>query len=105
LRSLLECRHGGALEPQIGLEVLCDFPDQPLEGELAYEELGRLLVLSDFTEGDGPGAEAVGFLHSAGCWGGFPGGLGGKLLSWGFAAGGLPSSLLRTRHLNGYRWI
>lgn len=31
------------------LEVLCNFTDKPLEGKLPDQELGTLLVLTDFT--------------------------------------------------------
>ena len=44
LGSLLERANGGRLEPQVGLEVLGDFTHEALEGKLADEELGRLLV-------------------------------------------------------------
>ena len=49
------------------LEVLSDFTNKPLEGQLADEELGRLLVPPDLAERDGTGPEAVGLLHTAGC--------------------------------------
>jgi len=32
LGGLLKGHDGGALEPEVGLEVLCDFPYQALEG-------------------------------------------------------------------------
>ena len=35
LRRLLQGHHGGALEPQVGLEVLGDLADQVLEREIA----------------------------------------------------------------------
>jgi hypothetical protein len=41
------------LEAQVRLEVLGDFTDQALEGQLADQELGRLLVATDLTESDG----------------------------------------------------
>ena len=47
------------------LEVLGDFTDEPLEGQLPDEELGRLLVLSDLAESDGSGPEAMGLLDAA----------------------------------------
>lgn len=47
-------------------EVLGDLTDETLEGELADEQLGGLLVATDFTEGDGSGAEAMGLLHTTG---------------------------------------
>ena len=48
------------------LEVLSNFTNEALEGELANEQLGRLLVATDFTEGDGTGAEAVRLLDTTG---------------------------------------
>ena len=48
------------------LKVLCDFTDEPLEGELADEELRRLLVATDLTEGDCTGAETMRLLHTTG---------------------------------------
>lgn len=53
LDGLLERTDGGALEAQVRLEVLSDFADETLEGELADQELGRLLVATDLTESDG----------------------------------------------------
>ena len=44
LRRLLQGHHGGALELQVGVEVLGDLPDQALEGQLADQQLGRLMV-------------------------------------------------------------
>ena len=46
------------------LEVLGDFTDEPLEGELPDEELSGFLVPPDFTEGDGSGTESMGLLHT-----------------------------------------
>ena len=48
------------------LEVLSDLANETLEGELADEQLRRLLVATDFTEGDGTRAEPVGLLHTTG---------------------------------------
>jgi len=98
LGGLLKSGDGGALEPEIGLEVLGDLTNQPLEGELADQKLGALLVLADLSEGDGAGAEAVGLLDSAGGRSGLAGGLGGQLLPRGLPAGGLAGSLLGSRH-------
>lgn len=50
---LLEGTNGRGLEAEVGLEVLSDFTDETLEWELADQELGGLLVATDFTEGDG----------------------------------------------------
>ena len=48
------------------LEVLSDLTDETLEGELADEQLGGLLVATDFTKSDGTRPEAVRLLHTTG---------------------------------------
>ena len=48
------------------LEVLGDFTDETLEGELADEQLGGLLVAPDFTERDGSGPETMRLLDTSG---------------------------------------
>ena len=101
LAGLLEGHDSGALEPQVGLEVLGDLPDQALEGQLADEELGGLLVPPDLPEGDGAGPIPVRLLHASGGRGGFPGSLGGQLLPRGLATGGFTCGLLGTRHVEG----
>ena len=70
------------------LEVLCNFTNQPLEGELPDEELCRLRVATNFTEGDGTGAEAMRLLDTTGrgCSGSLAcSGLGSELLTGGLA--------------------
>jgi len=52
LNGLLKSADCGRLEAEIALEVLCDFTDKTLEGKLADQELGRLLVTTDLTESD-----------------------------------------------------
>ena len=52
LGSLLEGKHCAGLEPQVGLEVLGNLTHQPLERQLADEQLSGLLVLANFTQGD-----------------------------------------------------
>ena len=91
LGGLLEGHDGGGLEAEIrlephtvntaahipreectNLEVLGDLTDETLEGELADQQLGGLLVATDFTESDGTGPETMGLLHTAsggGLWG------------------------------------
>jgi hypothetical protein len=96
--GLLEGEDGRALEAKVGLEILGDFTDEALEGELADEELGGLLVAADLTESDGTRAVAVGLLHAAGGRGGLACSLGGELLTGGLASGGLACGLLGTGH-------
>ena len=96
LGRLLEGEDGGGLEPEVGLEVLGDLADEALEGELADEELGGLLVLADLAESDGTGPVAVGLLDATGGGGGLASRLGGELLAGGLASGGLAGGLLGT---------
>ena len=65
LASLLQSHDGSALESEVGLEVLGDFTDKPLERQFADEKLSRLLVSSDFSKGDGTRSVSVGLLHSS----------------------------------------
>ena len=75
LGGLLQGEDGGALEAEVVLEVLGDLADEALEGELADEQVGGLLVAADFAEGDGAGAVAVGLLDAANAKGVLAGGL------------------------------
>ena len=83
-RGFLESHHCRGLEAEIrlrrristrcrileekvtNLEVLRNFTDKTLEGELADEELRRLLVPTDLAAGDGTRPEAVRLLHATG---------------------------------------
>lgn len=49
------------------LEVLSNFTDKTLEGQLADEEFGGLLVATNFTESDSSGPEAMGLLDTTSC--------------------------------------
>jgi hypothetical protein len=63
--GFLKSTDSRGLETEISLEVLGDFTDQALEGQLADQEVGRLLVLADLAERDRTGAVAVGLLDAA----------------------------------------
>lgn len=89
LNGLLERTDGGALEAEVGLEVLGDLTNETLEGELADEELGRLLVATNLTESDGTRLVPVRLLDTTGRWGGLASSLGGELLTWSLATSGL----------------
>jgi len=99
LRSLLQRQHRGALESQIGLEVLRNLPNQPLEWQLADQKLRGLLVLADLPESHGPRPVPVGLLHTPGGGSGLASCLRGQLLAGRLASGGLASGLLGTRHI------
>lgn len=65
LRCLLKSKHGGALETEIRLEVLCNFSNESLKRKLADEELCGFLEPADFSKGDGTGAISVRLLDTA----------------------------------------
>ena len=100
LAGLLKGHNGGALEPQVSLEVLSDLPDQTLEGQLADEKLSRLLVPPDLTKGNSSRPVPVGFLDTSCGRGRFPCSLGSKLLPGGLASGRLTCGLLSTGHFD-----
>ena len=97
-RGFLKGKDGRTLEPQVCLEILSDFADKTLERKLADQEIGRLLVFANFTEGNCSWAVTVGFLDAASGGRRFTCGLGGQLLARSFATGGLACSLLGTCH-------
>jgi len=98
LAGFLQGHDGGALEAQIGLEVLSDLTDQTLEGQLADQKLGGLLVTTDLTESHCTGPVTMGLLHTSGGRGALASGLGGQLLAWGFASSRFTGGLLCTCH-------
>ena len=67
LGSLLKGKDGRSLETQVGLEVLGDLTDETLEGKLADEEVGGLLVTTDLTKSDGSWTVTVGPEEERGC--------------------------------------
>ena len=98
LAGLLQSHDGRALEAKISLEVLSDLTNKTLEGQLADEKLGGLLVTTDLTESDCSGPVTVRFLYTSGGRGALASGLSGQLLAWGFASGGFTCGLLGTGH-------
>lgn len=51
----LECSNSSTLESQVSLEVLGNFSDQTLEGQLADEQLRGLLVATDLPQSHSSG--------------------------------------------------
>jgi histone H3 len=100
LSSLLKGKDGRSLETKIGLEVLSDLTDETLEGKLADEKLGGLLVPADLAKSDGSWAVSVRLLDSASGRSTLASGLGGELLAGGLASGRFTSGLLGTSHFN-----
>ena len=98
--GFLEGSDSAGLEPEVTAETGGDFSDKPLEWKLPDEEVGALLVLPDFSKGNGTWAESVLLLGTLGVdgWGGLAGGLGTEGLPWGLTTSGLSSCLLCTSH-------
>ena len=98
--GFLKGSDGAGLESEVTTETGGDFSNEPLEWELPDEEICGLLVLPDFSEGDGTWAESVLLLGTLGVddWGGLAGSLGTEGLPWGLTTGGLSSGLLSTSH-------
>lgn len=76
---------------------------QTLEGELADQQLSRLLVTTNLTQSDGTGLVAVRLLDTSGRRGGLASSLGGELLTGSLATGGLAGGLLGTSHCDDAR--
>merc|ERR1719150_3431683 len=99
LRSFLESHDSTRLKPQICLEILSNFTDKSLEGQLADQKLGRLLVTTDFTESHGTRTITMWFLHSSGSGSRFPGSFGSQLFARSLSSGGFTGGLFSTSHL------
>ena len=99
LSSLLKSKDGRTLESKVSLEVLGDFTDKSLEGELSDQELSGLLVSSNFTKSDSTRSVSVRLLDTSSGGGGLAGSLGGKLLTGGLSSGRFTGSLLGTSHV------
>ena len=98
LARLLEGGHGRALEAQVGLEVLGDLAHQALEGQLADEQLGGLLVAADLAQSDCAWAKSVRLLDATSGWRTLARRLGCQLLSRRLATGRLARCLLCSGH-------
>ena len=84
--SLLKGHDGGGLEAEIGLEVLCDFTNQPLEGQFSDQKFGRFLVTTNFSQSNCTWSVSVGLLDATSGRCRFSGGLGGELFSWSLSS-------------------
>ena len=98
LAGLLESHHGGTLEAQFGLEILCDFSHQPLKRQLSDEKLSAFLITADFSESHGAWSVSVRFLDAACGRSALASYLGGQLLPWSLSSGALPCRLLGACH-------
>ena len=91
--GFLKGQDGRSLESKIGLEVLGDLTNKTLEGQLADEKVGGLLVTTDLTKSNGSGSVTVGLLDTSGGGGALSGCLGGELFAGSLSSGGLACGL------------
>lgn len=98
LSGLLERENGSRLEAQVSLVFLSDFADESLERQFADQKFGGLLVFADFTESNGSGAEAVGFLDTSGGRSALASSLGGEVFAGSFKSGSLAGGVLGASH-------
>ena len=98
LAGLLQRHDGRTLEPQLGLEVLGNFTDKSLEGELSDQQLGALLVATNLTQGNSSRPVSVGFLDATSSRGTLTGRFGSQLLPGGFSTGTLSCRLFGASH-------
>ena len=68
LAGLLESHDSRGLEPEVSLEILSNFSDESLEGQLSDEKLGRFLVTSDLSKSNGSWSVSVRLLDASGGW-------------------------------------
>ena len=99
LASFLKSHDSGALETQVGLEILSDFSHKTLEGQLADQQLGGFLVTTDLTKSDSTRPVSMRFLDSTSGRRALTSCLSGELFAWGFSTSRLSSSLLCAGHL------
>ena len=100
LGRLLKSHDGRGLESQVSLEVLGNFTDQTLEGELSDQQLSALLVTTDLTKGNGTGPVPMWLLYTTCSRSTLTSCLGGELFSWGLASGRFTGGLLCTCHFD-----
>ena len=100
--GLLESHHSRALEAKVSLEVLGYLPHQALEGHLAKEQLGGLLVPPDLPQGHGARPVPVRLLDSSGGRSALPSSFGSQLLPRSLPSSGLAGGLLGSCHGQGW---
>merc|ERR1719328_186511 len=99
LGCFLKSHDSARLKSQVSLEILSNFTDKSLEGQLADQKLSRLLVTTDFTKSYSTRTITMRFLDSSSGRGRFPGSFGSQLFARSLSSGGLTGSLFSTSHL------
>merc|ERR1719492_580485 len=99
LGCFLESHDSARLKPQVGLEILSNFTNKSLEGQLANQKLSRLLVTTNFTKSHSTRTISMWFLDSTSSRSRFPGSFSSQLFARSLSSGGLTGGLLGTSHL------
>ena len=102
LACLLNGHDSRSLEAKISLEILGDFPDEPLEWPLPQQQFSCLLVPPDLPQCNSARPEPVWLLHPSSSRGTLSCSFGSQLLPWCFASSGLASSLLGSCHADNF---
>jgi hypothetical protein len=100
LGGFLKGQDGRTLETKVRLKILSNLTHKTLEGQLANEKVGGLLVTADLTEGDSSRTVTVGLLDTSRGGGRLTSSLGGKLLAGSLSSGRLAGGLLGTGHVD-----
>lgn len=96
----LQSANGSRLETKISFEVLSNFSHKSLERQFADQQLGGLLVTTNFTKRHCSRAVTMGLLHSTSTRCRFTRGFCSQLFTGSFTSRGLTSSLLGTCHIS-----
>jgi hypothetical protein len=95
---LMKSKESRSLETKFTLEILGNLTHKTLEWKLADEEVGGLLVPTDLTKGNSSWTITMGLLDTSSDRGRLTCSLGCKLLTGGFASGGLTGGLFGSGH-------
>lgn len=100
LCCLLERKDCVALKPEVRLKILRNFSHKALERQLANKKLCGLLVLSDFSQRNGPRPVTMGLFNSPRGRSALTGSFGCQLLPRGLSSCRFARRLFRTSHLS-----
>ena len=97
--TLLKSQDAFRLPAHVGVELHRNLFHKALEGQLAKEKLGRLLVATNLAESDGAGPVAMRLFYACIHRRGLTSGFSGKSLARSFSTRALVSRLLGASHL------
>jgi histone H3 len=98
LARLLKSRHGRALKAQIGFEILGDLAHKTLEGRLANQQLGALLIAANLAQCNRARTKTMRFLDATSGRCNLASSLRCQLLAWRLATCRFSSCLFSASH-------